>query len=193
MEFTQVIEERRSTRKFSKRIVSKKKIIRLIECARMSPSAANRQPWHFVILENEQKEKVASIMEERMKKNKVELDSANYATHTYQAVNSVINSIRVIREAPILILVFRPNSDDFRDADYLSIGSAVEHICLKATDLNLGSLWIRDIIYTKQEIARLFTDPSMELVVSVAIGYSSEFPYPRMKKKLEEIMEWKSI
>ena len=191
MEFNQVIEERRSTRKFSKKTVAKKKILELIECARMSPSAANRQPWHFIIVENEQKNKVAAIMEEQLKKNKVELDSANYATHTYQATSSIINSIRVIREAPILILVFRPNSDDFHDADYLSIGSAVEHICLKATNLNLGSLWIRDIIYTKDEIAELFTDQTMELVVSVAIGYSSEFPYPRKKKILEEIMEWK--
>lgn len=191
MEFTQVIKERRSTREFNKKPVARKKILDLMECARMSPSAANRQPWHFVIVENEQKEKVASIMEKELKKNKVELDSANYATHTYQATSSVINSIRVIREAPILILVFRPNSDDFRDADYLSIGSAVEHICLKATDLNLGSLWIRDIIYTKQEIARLFTDQTMELVVSVAIGYSKEYPYPRKKKALEEIVEWK--
>ncbi len=189
MEFQKVIEERRSTRKFSNKKVDKQKILDLIECARTSPSAANRQPWHFIVVENELKNKVAEIMEEHLKNSKVELDSTKYATHTYQTTSSLKGSIRVIREVPILILVFRAPNEDFYDSDYLSIGSAVEHICLKATDLCLGSLWIRDVIYVKEEIAELFYK-NMELVCGIAIGYQDEFPYPRKKKTIDEIMEW---
>lgn len=191
MELNQVIQERRSTRKFSNKPVEKTKILDLIECARMSPSAANRQPWYFVIVDGEQKNRVATIMEEQLDRREVELDRATHATHTYQATSSIVNSIRIIKEAPILILVFRPHGEDFHDSDYLSIGSAVEHICLKATDFHLGSLWIRDIIYTKNEIEQLFAQQNRELVASVAIGYSAEEPYPRKKKSIEEIMEWK--
>lgn len=191
MEFDRVIEKRRSIRKFSNKPIEKNKIIDLIASARMSPSAANRQPWYFVVVENEKKDKIAQVMEDQLKMSDQELDSTKYATHTYQATSSLVNSIRIIREAPILIVVFRPISKDFRDADYLSIGSAVEHICLKATDYNLGSIWLRDVIYAKNEIERIFSYQDMELVVSVAIGFSNEESYPRKKKPMEAIMEWK--
>ena len=56
--------------------------------------------------------------------------------------------------------------------------------------MNLGSLWIRDIVYTRKEIAQEVGHEDMELVSAVAIGYSIEFPYERKKKILEDIMEW---
>lgn len=190
VEFQQVIENRRSTREFSIQKVEREKIYQLIESARWSPSAANRQPWKFVIVEGKKKEKIAKIMFQEFESRKESLEDEN-PTKPYSAARSLINSIRIIQEAPILILVFRKKEEQWLEGDYLSIGSSVEHICLKATDLGLGSLWIRDIIYTNQEIADYVGYQDMELVVSVAIGYSTEFLYSRKRKKIEEIMDWK--
>ena len=188
MELDKAISLRRSTREFSSEKVKREDIYKLIESARLAPSAGNRQPWFFVVLESEEKEKVASIMEEHIKNAVITLDGQENATHPYNPTSSVKGSIKVIQEAPVFILVFRKRSEDWKEGDYLSIGCAVEHIALKATDLGLGSLWVRDVVYTKDKIANAVGYSDLELVTGIAIGYSIEFPYERFKKKLEDIM-----
>lgn len=192
MEFDKVIQNRRSIREFSSQMIDKNNIIKLIECARLAPSAGNRQPWHFVILEDKIKNEVANIMESEIKTADIILDKSNYATRQYNPTSSLKASIKIIKEAPILILVFRKKNDNWLEGDYLSIGCAVEHICLKATELELGSLWIRDIVYTRDKISNLMGYDDMELVTGVVIGYSIEYPYKRVKKNIEEIMEWRN-
>lgn len=51
MEFRRLVASRRSGRAFADRAVEPEKIERMIECARWSPSCANRQPWRYVIVE----------------------------------------------------------------------------------------------------------------------------------------------
>ncbi|HEY4696296.1 MAG TPA: nitroreductase family protein, partial [Candidatus Hydromicrobium sp.] len=53
-EVFEVIEKRRSVRKFMSRPVEKEKIIKIIEAARLSPSASNRQPWRFVVVTDQE-------------------------------------------------------------------------------------------------------------------------------------------
>lgn len=189
MQLKEVIEKRVSTREYSIEKVNKKDIEELLDAARLAPSAGNRQPWHFIVLQGETKQKVADILLKHYKKEKNVKDSA-CATEEYIPVMSLVNSIRVISEAPVLILVFRENNDNWHDGDYLSIGCAVEHIALRATDLGLGTLWVRDVIYMKKEISKLFKKDNMDLVTGITIGYSTEYPYERKKKSLEEIVQW---
>lgn len=190
MELKEAINLRRSTRKFKKKKVKKSDVMELIESARLAPSAANRQPWQFVILEKEQKDEVANIMEKELDKQKNIKDSKQDPTQPYDPTTSLLGSIEVIREAPILILVFRGKRNAWLKGDYLSIGCAIENICLRATDLSLASLIIRDVIYTDDRIAEAIGYEDKELVVALSIGYSNEFPYERHKKNIEKIMEW---
>lgn len=191
MEFDEIIKSRRSTREFCAKKIKKEDIYAFIESARWAPSAANRQPWFFVVLESNQKNKIAEIMESHLKHLENILDVQEKTIHAYTPTSSLQGSIKVIKDAPILILVFRKNDDDFKEGDYLSIGCAVEHICLKATELGIGSLWLRDVIYTQDEIAKQLGYENLELVTGLALGYSIEYPYKRYKKKIEEIMEWR--
>ncbi len=188
MELDQVIKMRRSTREFSSEPICKEDIYKMIESARLAPSAGNRQPWFFVVLEGNEKNKVANIIEEQIKNVPVTLNGQENATHAYNPTSSVIGSIKVIKEAPVFLLVFRKFSEDWKEGDYLSIGCAVEHISLKATDLGYGSLWVRDVVYTRDKIAKAVGYENMELVTGMAIGKSIEYPYERHKKKLEDIM-----
>lgn len=191
MEFVEVIKTRRSTREFSIEPISKDMVKRLIDSARLAPSAKNRQNWMYVILENDKKDNIANIMLKEYQKETAKMESDN-ATLPHRAASSVLNSIRVIKEAPILILVFREYDKDWTEGDYLSIGASIENLCLRATDLELATLWIRDVIYTREEITNAIfdKDKNMELISGVAVGYSTEFPYERRKKKLEDIMIW---
>jgi nitroreductase len=44
------IKTRRSVRGYTKKSVEKKKLLKVLEAARLAPSAANRQPWNFVVV-----------------------------------------------------------------------------------------------------------------------------------------------
>ena len=60
MDTIETIMNRRSVRKFQSKPVSAEDLNKIIEAGRQAPSAANRQPWHFVVVKNEdQREKLA--------------------------------------------------------------------------------------------------------------------------------------
>ena len=54
MKFNEVIETRRSIRKYKNTPISKEKINNILEAARIAPSAGHRQPWHFIVVENKE-------------------------------------------------------------------------------------------------------------------------------------------
>lgn len=189
MELKEAIEKRVSTREYSIEPIDKKIIEELLDSARLAPSAANRQPWKFLVLQNESKKKVTDILLKKYMEEK-EIKNNNLPNKEYNPSMSLVNSIRIINEAPVLILVFREKNPDWLEGDYLSIGCAVEHIALRGVDLGLGSLWVRDVIYMREEISKEFNKEDMELVTGITLGYSTEYPYPRKKKELKEIVEW---
>lgn len=190
MELNEVIKERRSTREFSNQLVEKEDVLKIIESARLAPSAANRQPWQFLILEGKIKDDVADIMEKYLNRERKVLDSRIYATKKYRPTSSLNGSLNVIRTAPILILVIRKKQKEWLEGDYLSIGAAIENMCLTATDLGIASLWIRDVVYVRNKIIKFLKYDDFELVCGLSIGYSMEFPYERKTKKIEDIMKW---
>lgn len=179
MNFEEVVEKRRSIRKFSSEMVEDEKINKLIEAARLCQSAKNRQPWRFMILKGNAKDKVAEIMLSLFEKNNAELPGYR---------NSSKASANVIKNAPVLILVFKEKDDNWTIGDTLSIGAAVENICLEAVNLGLGSLWIRDTIYTEDEIAEYAGYKDLQLVCGISVGYPAEEPAQRPRKKTEEII-----
>ena len=62
MEMLKSIEERRSIRSYTNEKLSRKIIEDILECGRLAPSAKNRQPWYFVIVENNTKDKIANMI-----------------------------------------------------------------------------------------------------------------------------------
>ena len=54
MEFDELIIKRQSIRKFKPDPVSKEMIMEILEAARIAPSGGNRQPWHFIVVQNKE-------------------------------------------------------------------------------------------------------------------------------------------
>ena len=52
MEFIELVKKRYSVRAYEARSVEREKLDYVLECARLAPSAVNRQPWHFVVAES---------------------------------------------------------------------------------------------------------------------------------------------
>ncbi|HEX9262373.1 MAG TPA: nitroreductase family protein, partial [Candidatus Bathyarchaeia archaeon] len=54
MDFFEVVRNRRSIRKYQEKSVEKEKLERILEAARLAPSAMNRQPYQIFIVSNKE-------------------------------------------------------------------------------------------------------------------------------------------
>lgn len=179
MEFNEVIQSRRSIRHFTSQEVESDKIDQLIDCARLCQSAKNRQPWYFMILKGQEKDKTADIMMEPFSEETKEM--MGY-------INTVKYSADTIKRAPILIVIFQENEEEWLAPDLLSVGAAIEHICLECVNLGLGSVWIGDICFNERAVSKYLGHEHFHVVSAIAIGYPAESPKQRPRKTREEIL-----
>lgn len=185
METLKSIQNRRSIRSFKKENITKEVVEDIINCGRLAPSAKNKQPWYFVILNGNIKDKVADLMIEYSTNANVTKEKK-----LFKFPSSVKVTANVIKQAPVLVIVFREKDDNWIVGDNLSIGACVENMCLRATELGLGSLWIRDIIFIKEEVSKMLGHEDLELNCAISFGMPNENPKARPRKKLKDIMEW---
>ena len=163
MIFDSVVKNRRSIRKFTTKMPTEDAIYSIVDIARISPSAKNRQPWYFQVLTGDAKLRFV----------------ADYLSCVQNSDNSSVkHSGKIMQTAPVIIAVYLTENGF---TDMLSIGGAIYGMCLKATDLGLGSLWIGDT-----DIMRDLTDYE-RLISAVAIGYAEECPNARSRKTISEI------
>jgi len=185
MQTFEAIKKRTSIRNFKTKNISKDIIEDILNCGRLAPSAKNRQPWFLVIVQNKIKDKIAGMM--------IQYTINSDDTQEFKKIgfkSSVYYTAKVIKEAPVLVLVFREKDNNWIVGDNLSIGACVENMCLRATDLGLGTLWIRDIVYVAEEVANMLDYNNLELNCALAVGYSNQ-PYKKqVRKKLEDIVKW---
>lgn len=60
MPLLDVIFERRSVRRYKRKQVPKKVLRNILEAARLAPSATNAQPWHFIVITDQEKKNALS-------------------------------------------------------------------------------------------------------------------------------------
>ncbi len=185
MELKESIENRRSIRNFKETDVTHEIIEDILNCGRFAPSAKNRQPWYFVVLKNKIKDQVADLMINYTKNNDEREEDKRI-----KAPSSVESTAYVIKQAPVLVCIFKEKDSIWTEGDNLSIGGCVENMCLRAVDLGLGTLWIRDTVYVSEEVAKMLNHDNLELNCTLAIGYANETPKQAPRKKLNKIMEW---
>ncbi|MCI8574877.1 MAG: nitroreductase [Bacilli bacterium] len=177
----EAIENRRSIRIFKNDEITKEQVEDILNCGRLAPSSHNRQPWYFVIVKDKIKNQIADMMINYV--NNIKLENQSF-------VSSVVPTANVIKQASILILIFKEIDDNWTIGDNLSIGACVENMCLRATELGIGSLWIRDTKCVSADIAKMLGHQDMELNCAVALGIANQNPKPRPRKELKDIIEW---
>ena len=181
MEFDEVVKTRQSIRKYISKEVTKKELKLIIEAARVAPSAKNRQPWRFYILTDKQKNNIAEMMYEWERNNR-------------HQKTSVKGSADQMKEANKVVMVYRPlyknkdKNDDYKKPDYLSIGASIENMILECTNMNLGSCWLCDTLYIKEEIDNYLGIENCEHISAVIIGYPKEIPQKREKLDIQELI-----
>ena len=157
------IENRRSIRNYKNDNIDKKIILDILNAGIKAPSAKNNQPWRFLIVNNDIKNKISDKMIEIYGPNK---------------------TAEVIKTVPYLILVYNKDNEYF---NHLSIGAAIENILLEAENIGLGTLWIGYIKKIEDYVKEL-VNIDYELVSAIAIGVKNENPLERPRLTLDEVL-----
>lgn len=179
MNVEEAIERRFSCRHFSDRKIPDEEIMKIINAARLAPSAHNRQNWTFMILKDEKKNQLSRIM--------LSLFDEDYSHFPSFCKTSKV-SAKVIENASHAILCLKKKDDMWNTEDLLSIGAAIENMLLEATAQGLAALWIRDTFYTEDKIKKAFNIEEYDLVSVVALGYPAREERQKPKKGINEIL-----
>ena len=189
---------RRSIRKFQNKEVQKEAVRELLLAGRAAPSAKNRQPWKFIVFGNKYKQELLACMEAGLER---EEKGAAMLPESASGLPDARNTLRIMREAPVLILVLNENGrSPFLEVDAdgriteicdsLSIGASIENMLLRAEELGLGTLWIANTCFAYRELTE-YLETDKQLVGAVAVGYADEKPGERPRKGLEDMVEYR--
>ena len=193
-----MIEERRSIRKYKSQNINNEQIEKIVNAARLAPSAKNRQPWKYIVYRDISKNKLLDVMEEGLKK---EQEEHLLLPKSVFGLPDAFNTLRIMREAPVIIIVMNTNgkspykviSTDERVTeicDSLSIGASIENMILKASEIGLGTLWIANTCFAYDALME-YIGLLGQLIGAVAVGYADEQPAERPRKTVSEIMEYR--
>ena len=179
MNLDEIVSIRKSIRKFADKKVPRELINSCLEVARLAPSACNSQPWHFVVLDDEDV------------KNKFcdEVFSGIYLPCKFFKKAPVIIALCAEVKANIAVLAGQIVSGKrFYQIDQAIAG---EHLALKATDLGLGTCWIGWFDENKAK-QFLHTPKNIEINILFALGYPEEEqkPIQHNRKTLQEISSY---
>lgn len=194
--FLDIIQSRRSTRKFHRESIEKDKLTALIEAAGWAPSAGNRQDWFFTIVTSSKvKRQMAEAVKQRwntiIENNRdlgfieeVESYSANFADFADAPVVIVVSALSVNAVQKHLL-----NDDAHATAgSATSAAMAAQNLMLAAHTLGLGTCCMTGAMAARKELARILKlSKKREIVCLVAIGRPVETPTPPSRKPIEEI------
>lgn len=149
----EVIKKRKSIRNFTEKEISQEDIQLILEAAMLAPSACNRRPWHFFVIEN--KELIMQLA----------------SVHIHTKLCAKANKLIIV--CANLDLESRM-SKDFYPQD---CAAATQNILLQATSMNIGTCWCG--IYPVKESEKKVKDIlnlSDNLIAFniIALGYTDE-------------------
>lgn len=181
MNFDEIILNRRSARKFSNEKVSDEDLKKILTSASLAPSARNRQPWKFYILENEQKDHIMNMLFEWDLSNPDEKTSVKGTAEQIKTANKMIMLYTNSYKSKI-------KNTFYKKPDYLSLGCAIENMSLQAVNLGLGSCILCDTLYIADEINEYLGITDFEQVCGFIIGKPIFDTPQREKKHLDDLL-----
>ena len=199
--FYEIIEQRRSTRKFEPgRKVAKATLNRIIECGRWAPSGANVQCWDFIVInEPNMIEKVTEVFLRQAQRLVDHAKGFPAVKKTYLA-NTV--AIVIVLGDPRWKVCFPHSTNDEWVEEYTenneaiflcSLGAAIQNIQLGVTAEGLTSSWLSGggESTTNQELSKLLNYPDwMTAYGTIPIGYPIASQDRRYRRPLEQLIHW---
>ncbi len=167
--FRELVGLRASVRRYDvDRPVPEEALQRILECARLAPSAENTQPWRFVVVS----------------------DPAARDRLARACFSGIFLPTRFAAAAPVLLALCADRVSVERAGEavlgtalhQLDCGIAGEHAVLAAAELGLGTCWIG--WFDKRAAKKVLGVPvRVDVIALIAMGYPRQDVVPRAKPR----------
>ena len=170
MEFIELAKSRYSVRSFSDKQIESEKLNKILEAAKISPTAANQQPQKIYVLQSE------------------------------QAIRKINSVCQCIFGAPTVIIITADETETWKNPFSVNYNTGdidcsivCTHLMLQAWELGIGSCWVGYFDLAKAEKA--MNIPANEKIVAILpLGYPSENAKPSpmhySRKESEEFVTY---
>lgn len=166
MEFSRVIERRYSVRAYKPDPVEQDKLERVLEAARLAPTAVNFQPFQLIVIHTEGRE-----------------DELNriYRKDWFVQPPLVIAACGLAERGWV-----RRDGRSYLDVD---TGIVMDHLILAATNEGLGTCWIGNFdVDAAREVLGLPDD--VEPIAFTPLGYADDQPRAKKRRPLSELVRY---
>ena len=160
MNVFEALTKRRSIRKYQSKPVETEKITKILEAARLGPSANNQQPCYFIVI------------------TKPEIK---------QSLNTAYKAEWFL-QAPVIIVCCANPKEAWRRGwngeEYWKVDAAIamQNLILEATELGLGTCWVAN--FDEKAAKKVLNIPNeIRVVAMTPIGYPGEEKGPVTNRK----------
>ncbi len=168
MDIIEVIRKRRSVRSYADKPVERDKIERLLEAARLAPSASNRQEWRFVVVTEPQRR---------------------------AALAKAACRQQFVAQAPVVIAACAETDGHVmrcgQQSYPIDVAIAIDHLTLQAVAEGLGTCWI-GAFHEDQAKEILGIPAEIRVVELLTVGYAAGPPSPLSRLPLDSIVRWET-
>lgn len=150
MNVSEAIRLRKSVRNYSSKDVEEEKLNRVLEAARLAPSASNRQEWRFVVVKD---------------------------SETRQKLSAAAKGQKFVKEAPVVIACCAETDEHVMTCGQMcyiiDVAIAIDHMTLQAVEEGLGTCWV-GAFYADKVKEILNIPQQIKVVELLALGYPEE-------------------
>ena len=183
-EIIQIIKERRNTKNFVDKDVSKTDIETLLDAAIWAPNHRDTQPWRFVVIEKE------SPLRDKISEGIISVKE--HSSGKRQTDEQIESIVKYVQSRPVLIFVFSliDSNPIITEENYGAVCCAIQNISLAATSMDLAVGWSTGKIAQIQNLTEMFElKEELKVVGVLTIGYPSS-QQSKQRTDFNEITSW---
>ena len=183
-----MIKTRRTVRRFKPTPVPQEHILKILDAARLAPTAGNQQPWKFLVIQDRarldrlQKEAVSWYLEGyKIKRNPTEEQLSKLRTQLEEVVKNVLS-------APVYVAVLVDSQAQYPDYILYDGSLAAGNLMIAARALGYGTGFFTTF-FPEVKMKEFFGIPEQyRLICFTPIGVPYEWPDMPPKKSLDELV-----
>lgn len=188
-----IIKNRRTVRKFQSTPVPKEHIMKILDAARMAPTAGNQQPWKFLVIQDRERLNTlkSKALEWFIDSYVLNFKPDSEKLETVKA--TVKESLENVLSAPVYIAVLVDSEVKYPDYIIDDGCLATENLMIAAKALGYGTGFYTSY-FPENKMKEFFNIPDKyKLICFTPIGVPEEWPETPEKKDLDELVVFENF